>query len=60
MQLAAVVLEQLRQPLPAVGRLQRELRLPTQLVEQFAEPLRIVDEPARAQLPAVLVDDRDL
>ena len=60
MQLAALVLEQLGQPLPTVGRLQREPRLLAQLVEQFAKPVGVVDEPAREQLLAVLVDDRDM
>jgi hypothetical protein len=54
------VLEQLGQPLPAVGRLQREPRLLTQFAEQLAESLGIVDEPAREQLLAALVDDRDM
>lgn len=60
MQLAALVLEQLGEPLPTLGRVQREPGVRTQLVEQFAEQLGIVDEPAREQLPAVLVNDRDV
>jgi hypothetical protein len=60
MQLAAVALEQLGEPLPTVGRLQREPRLPTQLSEQFAEQLGIVDQPAREHLPTILVNDRDV
>jgi hypothetical protein len=58
MQLAALALEQLRQPLPAVGRLQHEASLLTELAEQRPEALRVVDQPPREQLPAALVDDR--
>jgi hypothetical protein len=59
-QLATIVLEQLGQPFPAVGRLQREPRVLTQLAEQLAKQPGIVDQPAREQLPAVIVNDRDV
>jgi hypothetical protein len=60
MQLAALMLEQLCQPLPAIRRLQRELGLLTELAQQLAEALAVVDQPTRQQLVAVLVDDRDV
>jgi len=60
MQLAALALQQLRQPLPTVGRLERELRVRTQLAQQLAEAIRVVDEPAREHLLAVLVDRCDV
>lgn len=59
-QLAPLGLEQLREPLPAVGRLQREASVLTELAEQFTEALGVVDQPAREQLLAGLVDDRDV
>jgi hypothetical protein len=40
-QLAALALEQLGQPLPAIGRLERELDVLTKLAQQLAEARRI-------------------
>ena len=60
MQLAALLLKQLCQPLPAIGCLQRELGVLTELAQQLSEALAVVDQPARQQLVTVLVDDRDV
>jgi hypothetical protein len=51
------LLEQLGQPLPAIGRLERKLGLLAEPAEQLAEALTIVDQPAREQLSAVLIHD---
>ncbi len=55
----AGLLEQLGQPLPAVGRLERDMRA-RRVAEQLAERLAVVDDPPRERQLAVLVDDRDL
>src|SRR3954447_24356238 len=60
MQLAILVLEQLGQPLPAVGRLQRELRIGAELADQLAEHLLVVEQPPRHRLAAGLLDHGDL
>jgi hypothetical protein len=59
-QLVAVVLEQVGQPLPAVGRLERDLGLAVELAEQRHERIGVVDDPAREQLAAALVERRDV
>jgi hypothetical protein len=58
-QLVAGVLQDVGQPLPAVGRLERDPAL-AGLLEQRQERLRVVDDPPRDQLLALLVDDRDV
>jgi hypothetical protein len=55
----AGLLEQLRQPLPAVGRLERYV-CPVRVAEQLAERLAVVDHPARERKLPLLFDDRDL
>jgi len=55
-----VVLEQVRQPLPAVGRLERDLGLAVELAELRHERVGVVGDPAREQLAAVLVERRDV
>jgi len=60
MQLAALGLEQLGQPLPPVGGLEREPVVVAQLAEQLAEALGVVDQPPRQQLLAALVNHRDM
>jgi len=59
-QLVAVVLEQLRQPFPAIGRLERDLGLAVELAEQRHERVAVILDPAREQLPAPLVERRDV
>jgi hypothetical protein len=59
-QLVAVVLEQVGQPLTAVGRLERDLGLAVELAEQRHERVGVVDDPAREQLAAMLVERRDV
>jgi hypothetical protein len=49
-------LEQICQPLPAEGGLERDLRLPSQLREDRPQRLRVVRHPAREQLEALLVE----
>jgi hypothetical protein len=60
MQLAALILEQLGQPLPAIGRFQREPGVLAELGQQPAKHLRIVREPPRQSLAAVLLDNGDM
>ena len=55
----AGLLEQVGQPLPAVGRLERHVR-PVRVAEQLPERVAVVDDPARERKLSVLVDDRDL
>ncbi len=55
----AGLLEQLREPLPAVGRLERHVRA-VRVAEQLPERVAVVDDPARERKLSVLVDDRDL
>src|SRR5919202_1387529 len=50
-QLVAVILEQLRQPLPAIGGLERDLGLAVEPAEQRHERVGVVDDPAREPLP---------
>jgi hypothetical protein len=57
-QLVAVVLEQVGEPLPAVGRLERDLGLAVEPAEQRHERVGVVGDPAREQLAAVLVERR--
>jgi hypothetical protein len=59
-QLVAFLLEQIGQPFPAVGRLERDLRVIAQFVQEAEEDLRVVDDAAREQLSAVLIEDGDL
>jgi hypothetical protein len=58
--LVAGVLEQLCQPLPAVGRLDGDPRLALQAGEQLEERLAVVDDPPRQRQLALPVDHRDL
>src|SRR5215216_3394157 len=58
-QLVACVLEQIGQPFPAVGRLERDPGL-LELAEQVEKRCRIVDDPARDQLASLLAEDGDL
>jgi hypothetical protein len=60
MQLVAGVLEQIGQPFPSVGRLERDPGVIAQFVQQAEEGLGLVDDPAREQLIAVLIEDGDL
>jgi hypothetical protein len=55
----AGLLQQLGQPLPAVGRLERHVRA-RGIAEQTAERVAVVDDPTRERQLAVLVDDSDL
>jgi hypothetical protein len=59
MQVIAGLLEQLGQPFPAVGRLQRDVRL-GRVAEQLQERVAVVDDPTRRRQLAVRVDDGDL
>ena len=59
-QLAASLLQDVGEPLPAVGRLERDLGLAVDPLEQLEEGLGVVDYPARQQLPAALVEHRDV
>ena len=60
MKVVAGVLEQLREPLPAVGRLDSDLALALQAAEQLEERLATVDDPPRQHQLAVLVNHGDL
>jgi hypothetical protein len=60
MQLAAAILQQLRQPLPTVGGLQREGRLVPELGDHLLEDIGVIDDPTRQHLHATLVDGRDM
>jgi len=55
----AGLLEQVGEPLPAVGRLERYVR-PVGVAEQLPERIRVVDDPPRERKLPVLVNDRDL
>lgn len=55
-QLIASLLPDVGEPLPAVGRLERDLGLAVDALEQLEERLRVVDDPPREQLAAVLVE----
>jgi hypothetical protein len=59
-QLAAAVLQQLRQPLPPIGGLQRERRLTPELGDHLLKDVGVVDDPTRQHLRAALVDRRDM
>ena len=56
MKLDPLVLEQVSEPLPAEGGLERDPRFPSQLGEDGAQRLRVVRHPAREQLQTVLVE----
>ena len=58
-QLVAGVLEHVGQPLPAVGRLQRDPAF-AEALQQRQERLRVVDDSPRQQLHARLVERRDV
>src|SRR5688500_4838365 len=58
--LEARLLEQLGQPLPTVGRLDRDLGLAVDPPKQLEKRGRVVFDPAREDLPPLLVDDRDV
>jgi len=59
-QLVAGLLQQIGQPLPAVGRLERDPSVIAQSVQQLEEGLALVDDPPREQLLALVVEDGDL
>jgi hypothetical protein len=59
MHVKAGVLEQFRESLPAVGRLQRDVR-DVGVAEQLADRLASGRDPLRERQLAVLADDRDL
>jgi transposase len=59
-QLVAGLLEQIGEPLPAVGRLERNVGLAADLGQQRKERPRVVDDPSRQDLVAGLVEDRDV
>ena len=56
----AGVLQQFREPLPAVGRLNSDLALALQAAEQLDERLAAVDDPPRQHQLAVFVDHGDV
>src|SRR5207248_539935 len=60
MQLVASVLEHVGQPLPAVGRLQRDPAVAVDLAQQLQEDRRVIDDPPREQHVAFLVDNGDV
>ena len=60
MQLAAAILQQLRQPLPTVGGLKRELRLVPKFCDHRLEDVGVIDDPPREHLHAALVDGGDV
>jgi hypothetical protein len=49
-------IEEVCEPLPAEGRLERHPRLPSQLREDGTQRLRVVRDPTREQLQALLVE----
>src|SRR6266540_3419337 len=59
-QLVALLGEQVGEPLPAVGRLERDLQLAAELGQDRLQRLRVVRDSAREQLPALLVEGGDL
>jgi len=59
-QFVAVLLEQVGQPLPAIGRLKRDLGLAVEFPEEREESAGGGDDPAREQLDAMLVERRDV
>jgi hypothetical protein len=58
--LIAVLLEQFGQPLPAVGRLERDPGVAVELGQQLDEGLRIVDDPARKEKLPLIADHGDV
>jgi hypothetical protein len=59
-QLVPLLLEQLGQPFPTVGRLECHLQLAAQLGQDRLQRLRLVRDSAREQLPTSLVEGGDL
>jgi hypothetical protein len=59
-QLITGLLEQLSQPLPTIGRLQRHPGLAIDPRQQLQKRLRVVDDPARQHLGAIRVDHGDV
>jgi hypothetical protein len=55
-----MLLEQIGQPLPAVGRLQRDLHVIVQSLQQLEKGLGLVDDPTREDLATVAVEHGDL
>ena len=53
-------LEQVGEPLPAEGGLERDLRVRAQLGEDGAQRVRVVRHPAREQLETLLVEGGDV
>ena len=60
MELDPLALEQVGQPLPAEGSLERHRRPLRELSERGKQGLRLVDDPAGEQLLAVLVERAEL
>jgi hypothetical protein len=52
--------EEVGEPLPAEGRLECDPCFPSQLREDRAQRLRVVRDPAREQLQAILVESGDM
>jgi hypothetical protein len=59
-ELVACVLEQVGEPLPAVGRLEGDPGVAFEFGEELEEGGRIVGDPPRERLGALLVDHRDV
>jgi hypothetical protein len=59
-ELVARLLQDVGQPLPAVGRLERDPGLAVDLRQQLEERGGIVVDPARENLPPLLVERRDV
>ena len=59
-QLVAGVLQHVGEPLPAVGRLERDLGLAVDPRQQLEEGLGVVCDPARDQFAAVVIEHRHL
>jgi hypothetical protein len=56
----ARLFEQLGQPLPAIGRLQRDVCPALGVAEQLQEGLTVVDDPTRHRQLTLLVDNGDV
>src|SRR5437899_8110558 len=59
-QLVALLVEQVGEPLPAVGRLERDLELAAELGQDRLQRLRVVRDSTREQLRPLLVQSSDL
>jgi hypothetical protein len=59
-ELDPLTLEQVREPLPAEGGLECDLRLASQLGEDGTQRPRVVRQPAREQLQTLIVERGDV